>query len=66
MAEQKSGGAKMKDAGKTPILLGVTPAQLDLIDRAAEMSGVPYRTQFVLQHALDAAKKILKKSPEQG
>jgi hypothetical protein len=59
-----SGGAKLKDADKTAVLLGLTPAQLDLIDRAAELSGVPYRTQFVLQHALAAARKILEKIPK--
>ena len=56
-----SGGARIKASGKSPMLLGVLPEQKDILRKAAAIDGRPM-TQFLLFHALAAAKKILEKS----
>lgn len=58
---QLSGGARLMKAGKKPILIGPTEDEKALLDQAAKEDGRP-TTQFVLFHALAAAKKILQKS----
>ena len=59
--KQKSGGAKLKAAGKRAILLGVTPDQFDTLKLAAslEMRPVP---QFVTFHAVQAAENLISKA----
>ena len=57
-----SGGRKLMDAGRKPILLGATEAEHDLLRQAAEAERRPI-TQFLLHHGLVAAKKILKNRP---
>ena len=59
--QQPSGAAKMKKAGKLPVMLGVLPDDLDKIRKAANMELRPV-SQFVLFHALRAAEKLLSKS----
>jgi uncharacterized protein (DUF1778 family) len=56
-----SGGARIKLSGKSPVLLGILPEQKEVLQKAAELDGRPM-TQFLLFHALAAAKKILDKS----
>lgn len=63
--KQASGGARLKQSGKRPQLLGWSQADAEIIERAAQIEGRPM-TQFVQHHALQAAKKILKKSEERG
>lgn len=58
MAKQKSGGAQLIARGKKPITLGVSPEDKKTLDDAAKAEGRP-TTQFVLYHALQAAKKVL-------
>lgn len=55
-----SGGARLIRAGRKPILVGPTEGEKKILDDAAEKDGRS-TTQFVLWHALVAAKKILKK-----
>lgn len=50
-----SGGAKMKKAGKRPILLGVTEMQKQILQLAADQESRPL-TQYVLFHALEHAR----------
>jgi hypothetical protein len=52
--KQLSGSAKMTALGKKPVLLWLTPEQLDQVRRAAALSMRPV-TQFVLFHAVQAA-----------
>lgn len=64
MAKRKagtSGGARMKAAGKSPILLGVTPEEKQLIQKAADLER-RRMTEFLLFHGLAAARKIISKS----
>lgn len=56
--KQLSGGAKMKAAGKLPILLGVTPQQMKLFRKAAALEMRPV-TQWVIFHAVHAASRLL-------
>ncbi len=58
--KQKSGGARMRDSGKIPVLLGLTASQRETIRSAAESDGRPV-TQFLVFYGLLAAKKILGK-----
>lgn len=53
-----SGGAKLKAAGKMPILLGVTPQQMKLFKKAAGLEMRPV-TQWVIYHACHAAARLL-------
>lgn len=57
---QKSGGARLVESGKKPILLGPTKSEHEILKSAAEKEGRPV-TQFLLFHGLKAAKKILSK-----
>lgn len=63
MAKQKpkptSGGGRLMAAGKRPMTLGLSPEQSELIEKAAEQEGRPM-TNFVLYHALEHARAILK------
>jgi hypothetical protein len=52
--KQLSGSAKMTALGKKPVLLWLTPEQLDQVRRAAALSMRPV-TQFVLFHAVQGA-----------
>lgn len=54
--QQPSGGKRLADSGKKPMLLGWTPEQWELISRAAKRYGLA-RTQYVMMHALKAAEK---------
>lgn len=56
--KQLSGGAKMRAAGKKPILLGVTVPQKMILQEAADIEMRPV-AQFVTFHAMQAAKRIL-------
>lgn len=56
--QQKSGGAKLRDAGKKAILLGVTPDQLEKLRLAASLEMRPV-SQFVVFHALKAAEAVI-------
>lgn len=57
--KRPSGGAQLKAAGKTGILVGVAESDLMLLDEACRAEGRT-RTNFLIFHALSAAKKILK------
>jgi len=57
----KSGGARLAEAGKRPMLLGWTPEDRAIIEQAARLDSRPMAT-FVQVHALAAAKKIIQKS----
>lgn len=59
--KQASGGARMMAAGRKPVMIGPTADEKDILDRAAQIDGRP-TSNFVLNHALIAAKKILAKS----
>lgn len=56
----KSGGSRLIASGKKPILLGPSAEEKLLLESAAKKVGV-YTTEFVLMHALRAAKRILAK-----
>lgn len=51
-----SGGARMVAAGKRPILLGPSNEEWEILKKAAENENRAV-TQYVLYHALTAAKK---------
>jgi uncharacterized protein (DUF1778 family) len=52
-----SGGAAMRRAGRTPMLLGWLPEERETIRAAAEAEDLPM-TQFVMRSALAAAAKV--------
>lgn len=54
LGKRPSGGAKLKAAGRHPILLGVSADQLTMLRKAAAKELRPV-TQFVIFHALAAA-----------
>ncbi len=54
-----SGGAKMKKAELSPMLLGWTAEEKEKLKRAAVIDGRPFMTQFVKHHTLMAIEKIL-------
>ena len=53
-----SGAAKMKAAGKLPVLLGITPEQKAQLKAAAKLEGRPL-TQYVVFHSLQTAARQL-------
>jgi uncharacterized protein (DUF1778 family) len=59
----KSGGTRLVEAGKKPVLLGLTPEQHEKISAAAEHEHRRI-TQFLTHYGLRAAEKILKNLPE--
>lgn len=59
----KSGGARLVEAGKKPVLLGLTPEQHEKIAAAADHEHRRI-TQFITHYGLRAAEKILKTLPE--
>ena len=61
--KQESGGARMARAGRQPMLLGLTAGEREVIEQAAKNERRPM-TQFVLYHALMAAKKNLENLQE--
>jgi uncharacterized protein (DUF1778 family) len=61
--KQLSGGAKLKAAGRKPILLGVTQEQFDKLKLAASLEMRPV-SQFVTFYALQAADKVIAKAKE--
>jgi uncharacterized protein (DUF1778 family) len=63
--KQLSGGAKMKAAGRKPILLGVTPEQLERLREAAALELRPV-SQFVVYHAMRAADLVVAQGRRQG
>ena len=56
--KQKSGGAKLKAAGKRSIMLGVTRQAHETLSRAAERENRSL-ANYVLTHSLECAKKLL-------
>ena len=64
---QASGGARMKAKGLNPVQLGLTDAEMELIDEACTRElrpGVELkepRTKFILRAALEAASEIVAK-----
>ncbi len=56
--KQKSGGAKLKAAGRKAILLGVSPAVYDKLKELARIEMRPL-SQCVTFHAMKAATRIL-------
>lgn len=62
---QASGGARLKAAGRHPVLLGLTPEQRAKIQAAAAADNRPV-TQFLVHHGLAAAEKILEKFPKKA
>lgn len=59
----KSGGARLIEAGKKAVLLGLTPEQHEKISAAAEADNRRV-TQFLTHYGLKAAEKILRNLPE--
>ena len=59
--KRRSGGADLYAAGKRPVLLRLSPAEHDLLRRAAQLDG---RTmaQLMTHYGLQAVEKILKKN----
>jgi hypothetical protein len=55
---QHSGGRRLVEYGKRPMLLGLHPGERSLIERAAAQVELPMTT-FVLAAAVRAAEKIL-------
>ena len=55
----KSGGARLIESGRKPMVIGWTPEQHEKISAAATADS-RRMTQFVMYHALKAADKILK------
>lgn len=62
-AKKPSGGAYLKAAGKSPLLLALEPAEKQIIRMAAGHEGMPM-SRFLILHGLAAAKAILKKMPD--
>ena len=58
--KKPSGGAHIKAAGKSPLLLALTPDQKQKIRTAAGYAGLPM-SQFLILHGLVAAEAVLKK-----
>lgn len=63
--KQLSGGARLIESGRRPVLLGVPGEQHDLLTEAAQADGRPL-TQFLLFHGLRAAEKILGKKQKKS
>lgn len=49
-----SGGARLAAKGRKPVLLGLTPDEAELIDRAR---GDTPRTKFITRAAIEAARR---------
>lgn len=64
--KQASGGARLVASGKIPMTLGLTTEERDLIRQAASAEGRHAMTEFVLHHALEAARKITGAKPIQS
>lgn len=62
-AKRMSGGKRITEAGRRPILAGFEPADHDKIRKAA---GLERRTmtQFFIFHTVAAAEKVLKKNAD--
>jgi uncharacterized protein (DUF1778 family) len=56
--KRPSGGAHLKAAGKTGILIGLTAEQLDILDRACKLEGRS-RANFVAHYSVVAAAELL-------
>ena len=56
--KKKSGGAILRDAGRSPILVAVDPDQKQKIRIAAAAEGLPM-SQFLLKCGLTEAAKII-------
>jgi uncharacterized protein (DUF1778 family) len=55
---QHSGGRRLMESGRKPMLLGLQPGERSVIERAARQVELPMTT-FVLAAAVKAAEKIL-------
>ena len=60
--KRPSGGASLKAAGKTGVLVGLTAEQLDAIDRACALEGRS-RANFLGHYSVLAAVQLLAKEP---
>ncbi len=60
--KRPSGGAVLKAAGKTGVLVGFTADELEVLDRACEREGRS-RANFVGHYSILAASKLLGKAP---
>jgi uncharacterized protein (DUF1778 family) len=58
--KKPSGGAHIKAAGKSPLLLALDPSDKQKIRTAAGFAGLPM-SQFLILHGVAAAEKILEK-----
>jgi uncharacterized protein (DUF1778 family) len=58
-SKTKSGGAKLIESGKRAVLLGVEPGDHWILSTASKIEKRPV-TQFLIYHALAAARKIIK------
>ena len=56
-----SGGAHLKAAGKTGILVGLTSEQLEAVDRACALEGRS-RANFVTHYSVQAAVEIIERA----
>jgi uncharacterized protein (DUF1778 family) len=56
--KRPSGGAALKAAGKTGVLIGLDPEQLRAIDSACALEGRS-RANFVAHYAVLAARKVI-------
>jgi len=58
--KKPSGGANIKAAGKSPLLLAIDPSDKQKIRTAAGYEGLPM-SQFLVKYGVLAAEKILEK-----
>lgn len=58
--KKKSGGAHIRDTGKSPLLLALDPDDKQKIRTAAGFEGLPM-SKFLIKYGLMAAEKILEK-----
>lgn len=56
LSRPESGGARLIRSGRTAVLLGLTPDEVELIDRARDLAP---RTRFIVRAAIEEAKRIL-------
>lgn len=57
-SKKPSGGANIKAAGKSPVLLALTPEEKTLIRVAAAHEGLPMST-FLVRHGIAAAEAVI-------
>jgi uncharacterized protein (DUF1778 family) len=64
-AKQKSGGARLIEAGKKPVTLGLSAEDYDELKEAAISERVPL-TVFFLRSGLEVARRISRKKQKSG